>query len=149
MKRIVEVLGSFSIEHVAFAFLLDGVDILIVFSVFDAAEVTDLDFFIVLDELDHVVHDSFELFVLPLHTADFLLDKSLVLLDFTQGALMRVINRLPELLKRVLIPGKRIGRRHYAKPHILDSRLLVLRIYLLQRTVHDIEQILVLVELPV
>jgi hypothetical protein len=41
-----------------------------------------MNFFIVLDELDHVVHDSFELFVLPLHTGDFLLDKGFVLLDF-------------------------------------------------------------------
>ncbi len=131
MKRIVEVERSFSIEHVAFAFFFDGVDILIVFGVFDAAKVADLNFFIVLDQLDHIVHDSFELFVLPLHTGDFLLDKGLVLLDFAQGALMRVINGLPELLKRVLILHKRIGRRHNAKPHILDSRLLVLRIYLL------------------
>lgn len=132
MKRIVEVLGSFSIEHVAFAFFFDGVDLLIVFGGFDAAEVADLNFFIVLDELDHVVHDSFELFVLRLHTGDFLLDKGLVLLDFAQGTLMSVINSLPELLKRVLIPGKRIRRRNNTKPHILNSRLLVfLRIYLL------------------
>ena len=129
MKSIVEVLWSFSIEHVAFTFLFDRVDILIIFG---GAKVADLDFFIVLDELDHVVHDSFELFVLRLHAGDFLLDKDIVLLNFTQGTLMRVINSFPELLKRVLIPGKQIRRRHNTKPHTLDSRLLViLRIYLL------------------
>jgi hypothetical protein len=82
LKRIVEVLVSFSIEHVAFTFLFDRVDILIVLGVFDATKVGNMNFFIVLDELDHIIHDSFELFVLPLHTGDFLLDKGLVLLDF-------------------------------------------------------------------
>ncbi len=88
----------------AFTFFLNRVDFLTIFAALDTAKSSNLHFFIVLDELDHIVHDSLQFLVLAFHTSDLLLDKGLMLFNLRQRALMRVINSLPELFKRVLVP---------------------------------------------
>jgi hypothetical protein len=65
---------------VAFAFLLYGINILRIFAAFNTAERSHLHFLVVLNELDHIIKDSFELFIFGFHDEYFLFYERFMLL---------------------------------------------------------------------